>query len=65
MLINLEDVIFEEFCDNDCPDRGIKKMYERYGRRCPNCVAESYHYWLKDRFNTRSKDNTKEGKLCV
>ena len=41
-----KDDILDEFCKKHCPNRDEREFFEKYGRKCPNCYPESYHYWL-------------------
>jgi len=46
MLIELTDEVLVEFCNNYCPNLKTKRIFQKYGRLCPDCQVESYHYWL-------------------
>lgn len=52
MVIDLKDSILEEFCHNHCPQREMGVVYEKCGRMCPNCMVETYHFWLMKRLET-------------
>jgi len=45
-----EVTILDEFCKKHCPNSDEREFFEKYGRKCPNCYPESYHYWLIQRY---------------
>jgi len=49
VLVKLSDDVLVEFCNHFCPNRKVKELYQKYGRLCPDCQVEAYHYWLLGR----------------
>lgn len=57
MLIYLEDLAFEEFCENYC-EMPSKEVYAKYTVDCPNCPVKRYHLWLLNKcWVTLQSDN--------
>ena len=52
----LRDDILDEFCKKHCPNSDEREFFEKYGRKCPNCYPESYHYWLIQRYGKKEKE---------
>ena len=48
--IELCNEMLDEFCKKHCPNSDEREFFEKYGRKCPNCYPESYHYWLIQRY---------------